>query len=232
MEKCGYYYYSGLESFHSTPMVMRTTFYEQAKYQIRGSSHFSLSASGNSSRYFKAIGKYLVHCLLSHNQVFLPYVGHFSLKNNRLVFSASRLFKDRVKGIAPKEHRQNRGRIYGGEELPGQTTPFWVHHKDEDRHLLSKRRQFVIEYIEHLDMSPIPSSQWWYPDKEVWKNYSLGNICFQAYVDALFFRVINGKRVRIDDVGILYAKNNRLYFRTSSSFRNIQKKKNEGKDAH
>ena len=193
-----------LMALPSTNMTLQSSFALQIDHQIPLYDINGLLKAKGSMRYFQkqmlaAIYKNISNRLQLSQKVYVPYVGHFNLRGTRLCFSASRLLKDRLKGKSAASHRIKAGRIYGGEIDPGQSIVLW-----KDQYQLSQRRNFVWSMLENVHTH--------------YRNIAVANVVYQAFTDALIFRLCQGVPVTLKGIGTLRPQNGRVSFRKSKTF--------------
>ena len=203
--------YTGLKASPSTEMVLERSFLRQIEKQIPLLHLNGLLQSKGSLRrmqniYVKAISEHIIESLTQYGKIQIPYIGTLTLRGTRLSFSTSRLLRDRLKfSVSPAQGKQasikrkEQGRVYGGEKDPGQSPVLWAYRKG----IPSRRRIFVamlLRYAKHYE------------------NIAVANIVFQAYTDALIFRLCSDVPVTIKRVGTLRPKSGRVSFRKSKNF--------------
>ncbi len=206
----GYQPYSlrdgSLEANTSVDMNLQTTFAQQFRKQVLYPSRGVLLCRSGLSWRLEAqkedIQRHVQQTVISSGEVYLPYIGRFHMKGDRLCFEASRLLRDRIHGRTVPEHRLKNNRAYGGEKQPGQSIQIWGHRDDFQ---LSRLRQLV---------------------NAIGRKGVRGNtmIAYQAFSDSLIFRLTQGVNVTIKGVGTLRVNpSKRVSFRTSNLFRKALK---------
>lgn len=200
--------YGSFEGLPSTEMEIKADLTLQMRHQIKypsiGIIRLCGGLSGTLDRIRTVLFSHIQTSLFKKGEVYLPYIGRFHMKGTRLCFSASRLLRDRIHGRTIPAHRKENGRAYGGETQPGQSTLIWGHRDPKGFHL-SRLRQLVNDFAGH---------------------HPRGNamIVYQAFSDALIFRLTQGESVTIKGVGTLRVNpSKRVSFRTSKLFRKALK---------
>jgi len=155
---------------------------------------------------FEPITNIIKRDLREHGTCQVPYIGTFTLHENRLSFSASRHLKKQIKGKpTPKKHLNQEG-AFGGESNPVHSIPLWQHTKHSK---LSKRRKFVLRMVQ--------------VKAEGLQSVPLANTAYQIFCNALISRLTNGQKFIWPGLGTLHSKKERVYFRKSRIF-NLQTK--------
>ena len=198
--------HDGLRVASSLGMTLKGSFPKQIRAQIpfTGSIRGILRCTGSLSKYtfdheLKKILTYLQKQIIKTGECYLPYIGAFVLRGNRLCFSSSRILKDRLKGKEAPLQRKNAGRIYGGEKSPGQSIIFWCHNEK-----LSRRRKFIKGFCGERG------------------NLAVSNIAYQAFVDSFFFRLSQDIKIVLQGIGtVRISESKQISFRTSKTFRNV-----------
>ncbi len=200
--------HEGLRVAPSLGMTLQGTFPKQIRAQVpfTGAIRGILRCTQSLSKYtfdheLKKILTYLQKQIIATGECYLPYIGTFVLRGNRLCFSSSRMLKDRLKGKEIPQHRKDAGRIYGGEKSPGQSIVLWYHNER-----ISRRRKFVKGFSGERG------------------NPAVSNIAYQAFVDSFFFRLSQDIKVVLQGIGtVRVSESKQISFRTSKTFRNVLK---------
>ena len=202
-------WHGALEGLPSTDMRLRYDLALQIRHQIQYPSNGILLCRGGVSwdlgEAFQALLNHIQTSLFNEGEIYLPYIGRFHMKGTRLCFSASRLLRDRIHGRTIPAHRTENGRSFGGEKQPGQSILIWGHRDPKGFHL-SRLRQLVTDFS---------------------GGRGRGNsmIVYQAFSDALIFRLTQGVSVTIEGIGTLRVNpSKRVSFRTSKVFRRALKR--------
>ena len=203
--------HNGVRALKSTNMKIAKHFSSQIKIQtdltsIQGALCYHGSMRRNFDKIKNSIPDVIKDELREHGTCRIPYIGTLTLRGTRLCFSASRHLKDILKGKQVSQKRLDMGRAFGGEANPDQSIQLW-HHKvsaqSSKGSALSKRRIFVNKLTNH---------------KNSFRNIAVANVLFQAFCDALIFRLKQGVPVTLYSIGTFRPANGRVHFRKSSKF--------------